>query len=567
MRAHPLILLLATSIAHADPTVLAIDGKDIYIDTGARDGVGTGSELELLHEIVASDPVTHAVLHDHFALGTLVVAKAGDKVCVARAEGELAARVLVGDHARLASAKRTFADPWQERVAAGRPALAAARPPGAPPLDHAALARDAWRETLGQSPEQRIERWKQLVAADPGTPYVRAINAEVKSLRTQITARDAALAMAKSGALDDKAARIAELVPQLGAGQDLLLVTPIDRTVPGRAIALAFLTRSPTEIGQAYLYVRRHGEPGFRRQPLARDGDAYLRGTVDASLVREPGLEWYVEVANSDGGNARPVIGSHEAPLVIDVEQMVGDPPPQPGRSHVDLHVDYVDWQGKQNKGFDEYYQAEADFTYRFLDPVYAVRLGFGTLSGIGGPKNVIDADPMHCLDSGGVYRCTRVTFTYVYTEIEHRLAPNVAIMIRPQAGLLTADEMPSSSTARCDNPDAAGCRFLTGFGARARLRLGEEAGTNLAIGAGFTRGVGTLLEASYHWLPAPVVPVQITVQVTDQPVVEDFGVRLIGDVGWRSLSWFYPSVRVSYQARDIHHTGASGGLAMNFDW
>ncbi len=103
--------------------------------------------------------------------------------------------------------------------------------------------------------------------------------------------------------------------------------------------------------------------------------------------------------------------------------------------------------------------------------------------------------------------------------------------------------------------------------GARGRIRLGEELGTNLVLGAAFTSHVGTMLEAAYHWLAKPVVPVQITVQVTDQPVVEDFGVRLIADVGVRKLSWFYPSARVSYQARDIDHSGFSGGFALNFDW
>jgi len=86
-------------------------------------------------------------------------------------------------------------------------------------------------------------------------------------------------------------------------------------------------------------------------------------------------------------------------------------------------------------------------------------------------------------------------------------------------------------------------------------------------IGASFTRHVGTLLEAAYHWLPAQTVPVQIMVQVTDEPVPQDFGVRLIGDVGVRRFGWCFPSVRVSYQARDIHHAGVSGGMAMNFDW
>jgi hypothetical protein len=138
---------------------------------------------------------------------------------------------------------------------------------------------------------------------------------------------------------------------------------------------------------------------------------------------------------------------------------------------------------------------------------------------------------------------------------------------VRPQIGVLSTDTKAGDNATRCQSSDVTGCQFLTGLGGRLRLRIGEEQATNLVLGASFSRGIGTLLEATYHWLPAPVVPVQITVQVTDQPVIEDFGVRLIGDVGYKRLGWFYPSLRVSYQARSLVHTGVSGGMAMNFDW
>ena len=558
-----LLIMLATAVAHAEPAVLALDGKDIYVELGAKDGVGAGSELELLHEIVATDPVSKKPLRDQFALGTLTVVKAGDRLCVAHADAELAARVLPGDHVRLVSAKRNFIDPWQDRVqkTASLPAPA----PGAPVIDHATLTRQAWQDTLGQPPEARIARWKQLLASDPGSPYRKTVETEIGSLEKQIAARDAALARARSGAPAEKSPRVADLVKQLDGGDSLLLVAPIDRSVPDRAIELAFVARSPADIAHAWLYVRRHGEPGFRRIELVRDGDAYLRGTIDRDVVRAPSVEWYVETT-SQIDRTMPAIASASDPAVIEVQPVVTDPPPQPDRSHVDLHVDYVDWTGKLNAGYDRYYQAEADFTYRFLEPVYAVRLGFGTLSGVGGPKDYVKNTG--CLDDAGMYHCTAVTFSYVYMEVEQRLAKNVAVMLRPQFGSLTTNAM-QTSTNPCDGPDAEanGCRFLTGFGMRGRLRLGEDAGTNLVLGAGFARGVGTLLEAAYHWLPHEVVPVQITVQVTDQPVIENFGVRLVGDVGLRKLSWFYPSLRLSYQARDIHHTGVSGGLAMNFDW
>ena len=94
-------LVAATaSRAAAEPVVLAVDGDDIYVDLGAKDGVGAGTELELLHEIVAKDPRTGAVLRDRFALGTLAVEKSGDKLSVAHAAPALAKRVLAGGKRR-----------------------------------------------------------------------------------------------------------------------------------------------------------------------------------------------------------------------------------------------------------------------------------------------------------------------------------------------------------------------------------------------------------------------------------------------------------------------------------
>ncbi len=556
-----LIVAVIAGAAHADPVVLAIDGKDIYVGLGARDGVGAGSELELLHEIVAKDPRTGATLRDHFALGKLQVAKAGDAVCVAHADEELAKRVLAGDRVQLLSAKRTFVDPWEEQVAASKPVV---DDPAAPPVDHAALARDAWRDTLGKSPEQRIARWAALEQADPGTPYRKAIDAEIASQRAQAAARDASLTRAKSGAPGDRNPRIAHLVAQLDSTQAPLVMAPAVRAVPGKPLDLTFVARHP--LVHAWLFVRAAGEAGFHRIEMVRDGDAYLRATIDGAAVHGPRLEWYAEVATSEG-DSTSALGSHDLPLGIAVDPDVREAPIYAGRSQISLDADYVDFQGKQNKGFDEYYEIDADFTYRFIDPIYALRIGFGTLSGIGGPKSVLD-DPqtMNCVDLNG-YECKRVDFRYVYTELEFRLHRVVALLVRPQIGQLTTDVMEGSTASRCQGADTSGCSNEIGAGLRGRLRLGEEYGTNLVLGASFSRGVGTLLEAAFQWNPHPVVPVKVSVQVTDQPVIDDFGVRLIGDVGLRRLSWVYPSLRLSYQARSIDHSGVSGGLGLNFNW
>lgn len=577
-------LVIATS-AQAEPVVLAVDGKDIYVDLGAKDGVGAGSELELLHEVAARDPKSGTMLRDRFALGVITVVKSGNAVSVATADPALATRVIAGDRVRLISGKRAFVDPWAEQVAAskGQPAPAPASPPqpvvpGAPPIDHPALAREAWTDTLGKSPTDRIERWKMLLAKDPQTPYRRAIETEIASLRAQIQQREDMIARARSTASTDRNPRIAQLAAQLEGGNvepsSELLVKSIDRAVPGRPIQLAFLARHPATVQTAWLYARPEGAAGFTRTELVRDGDAYMRGTIDGALVRGDRVDWYVEVASISDGQAEPVLGSQEEPRSIVVDSVVVEAPIEGNRTHIDAHLDYVDFDGRFNEGYDQYYQAELDFTYRFLTPVYAFRLGFGTLSGKGGPKNVIDdardAGSDNCRDmaGAGAYLCQQMTFSYVYTEAEFRVRPNVALMVRPQAGILTTDLMEGTDADRCAGSGKDdSCRYRRGYGMRGRVRLGNEASTNLVIGASFTKYVGTLLEAAYHWLPNKVVPVQITVQVTDMPVVENFGVRLIADVGIRKVAWFYPSARVSYQARDIDHAGFSGGFALNFDW
>ncbi|MBL9018834.1 MAG: hypothetical protein JNL83_31900 [Myxococcales bacterium] len=579
-----IVALALAGTAHAD-VVLAVDkGEvvDIYVDLGARDGVGAGTQLELLHEVVAKDPRTGATLKDSFSLGTLEVTKAGDRLCVARAEPELAKRVLAGDRVRLVGAPRKFVDPWAAQVEASRvlsgtapPVVVTPSAPGSKEPDHIALAEKAWKDTLGKPPEARIQRWNELLAADPKTPYKKVIEAEILSLRGQMQQRDEALAKARSQRSDDKNPRIARLAQELAAAtsrdpRPLLEVAPLPRAVPGQPLQFAFLVRMPALIDRAWLFVRPHGEPGFRRLDLAHDGDSYLRATVEAPMVKTPTLEWYVEAASpGPAGEVGPVLGSQENPLSVTIDDVVEEAPIAAGRSHIDAHVDYVDFDGGLNDGFDQYYQAEIDFMYRFLDPIYSVRLGFGTLSGTGGPKDVIDADTtMRCLDELGSYRCRNVSFSYVYTEFEYRIRPNIAVMIRPQAGLLTTDALPGADRGRCSSTDRPeDCEFHTRFGGRGRIRFGSESGTNLVLGAGFTKGVGTLFEAAYTWLPKPAMPVQLVGQVTDMPVPENFGVRLIVDVGWRGLSWFYPSVRLSYQARDIDHAGFSGGLAMNFDW
>ncbi|MCL4224751.1 MAG: hypothetical protein KJZ91_09850 [Myxococcales bacterium] len=566
---------LAPALAAAEPVVLAVERDKVYVDLGSRDGVGAGTELELVREVVVTDPVTRAVLRDKFALGTLTVVKAGEGVCEARPAAELDGRVRPGDEIRVASAPRRFVDPWAARVAESRRARPAAEPlptgPGAGrvaaarAVEEAEAARAVWLETLGKPPGERAARWRAFLGARPATPYAGAIRTEIASLEAQAATLERAAAAATEEASPDRRRALTQALAELRGDR---FVPPLwsgapSRVAHGKPITMTFTARE-TVGGAAWLYVR--GDDGaFRRIALAADGDAYLRATIPAELVKGGRVEWFVEIGEGVAG-----LGSRESPQVIEVDRDVLEPPPAAGRTTIAASIDYVDFDGSLAGGYDQYYLAEADFTYRFLRPVHAVRVGFGTLSGKGGPKDVIDEDPAgQCRDSGGSYRCRAVDYTYVYTEVELQPRKQIAIMLRPQAGLLTTNRDPlEGSPGRCrDTTELADCSFFTRVGFRGRVRFGEERGTNLELGLGITDQVGTLFEAAYHWAPRREVPIKLAVQVTDMPVTTDFGVRLVSDVGWRGVSWFYPSLRLSYQARDIDHAGFSGGLGLNFDW
>jgi hypothetical protein len=564
-----------TSVAAAEPVVLQIDKGLVYVDLGSKDGVGAGTELELVREVVATDPVSRAVLRDKFALGQLTVVKAGEHVCQATPSEDLAGRVKIGDEIRLASEKRRFVDPWADRVADSKQVRDVAAPiatgPGADrataarAVEEALAARTVWEKTLGKSPVDRAALWRAFLSERPQTPYGAVIRTEIASLdaQGQTLDRAAAAAQAPEPVLDRRRALADALaVLRNDPTQGPLWVGAPSRVAHGQPVQMTFAVREQIA-GAMWLYVR--GPDGaFRRVELNRDGDSYLRATIPAELVRGDRVEWFVEIGEGAGG-----MGSRDEPRVIAVDRDIEDPPPAANRTTIATSVDYVDFDGFGSK-WDQYYQAEADFTYRFLKPVHAFRVGFGTLSGKGGPKDVIDGDmDDDCRDGSGAFHCRSVDYTYVYTEVELQLKPQVAVMLRPLAGLLTTDHMVlTGSPGRCrDAEDLSNCEFLTRLGFKARVRFGEERGTNLQLAAAVTQTVGTLFEAAYHWAPRPQVPVKLAVQVTDLPVTTDFGVRLVTDVGWRGVTWVYPSVRLSYQARDIDHAGFSGGLGLNFDW
>jgi hypothetical protein len=419
----------------------------------------------------------------------------------------------------------------------------------------------AWRASLGKRLKARREVWMEFLEKHPGTPYRHNIEATINELdeRIGLEAERASMTPAQrhTRIALAKLKRISSMDPQNSHGErwlDHIVVRPPSRAYEGSAVPIAVFIQDPTAIGKAWLYYRVRGDQTYDKLELRKDGDGYLRGEIAGEHVAPPVMDYFVEAVLPGEDRPEPIFGRAEDPVSFRVDSSAEEEPPSlEGHSQISLFVDYVDFDGISGK-FDQYTHAEVDFKYRFFEPIYSLRLGFGTMNGTGGPKDVIDASE-NCTE-GGVYLCHDVGYNYAYSELEKRFSELFALMLRVQWGSASMRE--SGGGPR---------EYFSAFGARGRIRFGRELESNLVLGVASTQRLGKLFEGAFTWDVIPTFPMVLGVQVTDQPVIEDYGVRIIADVGLRKYSWVYPSIRMAYQARDIDHAGASVGFAANFDW
>jgi hypothetical protein len=577
----------AAPAAKARRTVLKVDGERIYVDLGSADGVEQGVELRLYHAITATHPVTKKKVRDTFYLGNLFVLKVGKHLAVASAGEEVIARIQAGDEVELAGQPHLVVDSWEMAVKGKAvdsteepivesedPVVAAAereaaerrkaRAAAQAEVDDAARAREVWSKTLGKSIPERVALWTEYVNGNPGSPYVAAVRDEIASLNAQDNI-DKFMTLREKGVVDAPEEGID--APYLFTSE-VALMDPLAWIAPQRIyeqeqLELAYLVVRPAAVKTGWVHYRRRGDGTYKTLQANLDGDGYLRVTIPGHDVVPPVFEYFVEVMGE--GQDRPVeaVGSAATPTALVVDASVAEPKPDiKDRSRVTIIVDYVNFDADTN--LDSYLQGSVDFMYRFNKPIYAMRLGFATLRGKGGPKDIIDTASVTpgrepCTDSAGVYRCRDVAFNYAYVELEMRVTSIFSLMTRVLYG---------SSSENSQPPNQPELREYTNNGGlHVSARLGNERETNLTISAATIAGLGQLIEAAFTWSVIRPVPIVISAQVTDQPIPEDFGVRLILDVGYRGPSWIYPSLRVSYAARDIDHAGYGIGTALNFDW
>jgi hypothetical protein len=518
------ILALAAGTAAADEiavgAVTKIEEREIYVNLGAGRGLVTGASIRLKRPVSLRHPVTRKAITDWVPLGAARLTAVGRQLSMAVLDADLVAQVRVGDRVEVYV---VIAEEPQERPL--EPDHAAPPEEKLPEVDPETAAILAlWRQMSGQPVDARIAGWERFLAANPRSMFAASLRediAELRRVRDAIRGADAAFESPVLGGLGHAA-------PEHAAS--------------GEAAPLAFLVEDPDTLSTAWLHYRKAGAISYKRALLAREGDLYLRGAIPAEVVDAPGVEYFVEVARTDG-TIGTAVGTPKEPVQVQVDRpsianafVGGD-----GRSRATLRSSVLDFATFDARGGDRtdfFTMVEADFAYRVTGWLSAVRSGFGAVHGRGG-----FADRVYTEDTPA----PAVGFNYGYAEVEvQHPGGRVGLALRGIGGV---------------------GREGFGLGVEGRLRVGDPDTTNVTLGSSRIAELGFLSELRLQVEAIRKAPLGFTVAVTDQPNEGDLGMLFAADVGWRVLEWLAPRVRVSYQARTVVHSGAGAGIGLVFGW
>jgi hypothetical protein len=509
-----LLLLSSQALAATRPAyVLRIEGSDVFVDLGRADNAEPGERLRIYRVVEARHPATGKVMRDRFLLGEVEVLEAGESLSRIAVSDELLARLEVGDEVepvRLLLPRESTPTPAAPTRAPG-----ASAPAGGPSDAERVALRTAWNAALKLPPAERARVWEDFLAAWPQTDLVGPIRSEIALLR-------AAPVDAKA---EKAAARPTAPVVKVSAPSVALTDEPIVLSVANLAGPMP---------RAAMVHWRERGSPTFRTVHMRAEPTGHFRAALPEGAAVEPALEYYVEVVDIEGATLAAA-GSASRPQHITIRRPPRDERVEHrARSRVRVIDEYVDFN--RFKGNDVYNVFEADFLYRVYTAVHAVRVGFGSYQGTGTPRELLDTDTPS----------ERVGYTYGFSELELRLHPSLAVLLKGSAGV---------------NRSGLAGGFDLG------LRIGSETGTSLLIRGATIANIGQRGSLTLAWDAVRGWPMSAEVVVTNEPIGEDLGVRLIYSVGRSVTPWLDVSGRLSYQLRDINHSGLGFGLGSTFHW
>lgn len=325
---------------------------------------------------------------------------------------------------------------------------------------------------------------------------------------------------------------------------------PLHEVVSG-TIKLTFRVTHPQLVASVVVYYRRSpaggGSVQVHERIARRAGKGYVV-TIPAAAVEPPALEYWVVAIDHDG-NARPVFASSGQPQRIEVSpepalQRARDALAQRGdtRSSVYAGAEWVDFGDRPltaggRKTHDRYYRAEVGYAYHFLSMVDEIRLGVVHVRGQASQVSATadGGETVSALDPGIDFAKTTVG-----------LHPIRGLRLRATMFLGASQE-----------------GFESGFGGA--IVLGEPESHYLMAGFEGISTLGLTATMAMGFMASPSVPMTATIEVSEFPVGDGHGVRLLYDAGYRFAPATEIILRVGYQGRSSITGGPTAGLRMRY--
>jgi hypothetical protein len=500
--------------------------NEIYLSLGARDDkVTAASPVRFKRVISLRHPVSKTMVSDWLPIGRGTVLQALAELSVVHVPFALSKKISVGDVAEVLIFVDAAIAPPTQPLPTPTPTPTPVEPQAKEPLPtlspETLVVLQLWRDISGKSLDERIRALNLFLRAHPTSPFVGAVREDLLILHDY---QKSLLGDARSGERD-LAVTLDHETPTL---------TQADTAVP-----LIFLPDVAGDVAKAWLHYRARGAATYKRKPLRLANGRYLRGEIPSESVKGEAVEFFVDVGTYSGTHG-DAIGSARAPKSIKIasSDYASPLPGGAGRSRLSFTTSYLDFatfDKRDGKRTDTLMIVEGDVLYRLRSTLHAIRTGFGVVQGRGGYEDRVYDDEV----PGNTYQ-------YGFAELEFRSSTSTALIARAVIGSGADGFAP---------------------GGKARLRIGPEEESNLSAGFSVLPGLGFLTDIRMQWKAIDVLPIGLSVGLTDQPAQGDLGLRLMTDIGWQTLSWFQPTLRVSYQGRSVDHSGVGLGLGAVFDW
>jgi hypothetical protein len=323
----------------------------------------------------------------------------------------------------------------------------------------------------------------------------------------------------------------------LAAGHKLpaLHHAPVVIATADRSLVIEADIDAPELVKHALVVYRTERDPTLRVVELLRSpGDTAYAGEIPAHVVKTPWLDYTIEFEMRDGSvvsmfGTREELHRVSVPVdYLDLREKALLGRLGGRRSLISTRADYVTFVPLGSNLRDAYWQVEGGYTFRPLRALTEFTVKAGVLRGIT-PRNGAEA-------ATGMY--------YTAPAVRVRLSDAFHVDVEGLTGVTQSGFE---------------------FGGGAELLIGDPYGSKLAVGVEAIHEFGTRGWSRVDITATRGLMVSPTIEVTNFPYAERFGVRLALHLGVELGSGVRADIQGGYQAREMAGGGPGGGVGLGY--